>query len=381
MATPRNSSYSGASGETLRGGRSSGGALPAWLSAVAVGEVKTISGTAGAGGAPVQFFCGMAWRPDTKELYIGWAGGHNDSGDNRIVSIDLSAGDPATAGWVVRKAATPVGQLNLKQAYNLDGARNSTHTYTWGNRWIPELGRLMAFGNFAMYNDVDNANNVDGFLPIGSNGGTQDPAATYPSAPLGWYGNAKRGTNGGPGNIYAIWGSAGFTVRYFNPNTLTWTASAPANQQSGVIYYPWAYNSAADYMFGLCHGDGSGGSGVRAVKHDPVANRQDAITFNASAGYSAFIAAGEIYAAMDFNPADGCFYWFGQTNIYKVTPNGSTVWDMAIYTPAIGSLLAPVLISGGPVAVGKFMWAEFGSVKGFLWLQGHTGNIQFLRMV
>lgn len=348
--------------------------VPAWLSAIAVGQVATITGTTGAGSAPVNFFCGMAWRPDTKEVYIAAAGGHGDSGDNRVVSANLSLDSPS---WTIRKAATSVGQINLGQPTNLDGTPNSTHTYTWGNRWVPELGRLMKFGSYATYNTVDTYPNVHGFNPITNE---WDNASTYPSPPAGWYGNAKRGKNGENGNVYAIWGPSGGVVRYYNPNTNTWATETPTNLQSTVIYYPWAYNSNLDYMFGLCHGDGSGGTGVKAIKHDPVANRQDVITFNSSAAYTAFVAAGEPYAAMDFNPEDGKFYWYAGTTIYVITPNETLVWDMATYTPSVGTFDSPAMISGGPVVVGRLIWAEFGTIKGFVHLAKAASNIQFLRM-
>lgn len=381
MASPRNDSYSVASGAGIYGGMIDPSIMPAWLSSASVGQVVTIAGTSGAGGSRVDAFCGFAWRPDTKEIYIGGAGGHSDSGDNRVVSIDLTAGSPS---WVIRKAATNPAQYNLGQPYNLDGTPNATHTYNWGNRWIPEQGRLMKFGSYAMYDTVNGSATVDGFLPVGSSGGAWDAAGTWTSPPAGWYGNAKRGQNGGTGDVYAIWGAADGVVRKWSATTGIWTSTTPTNLQSSVIYFPWAYSTVGDFLFGLCFGDGAsippGGAPFRAVKFDPVANRQDAITFNASAGYTAWQAENgpsAAYAGMEFNPVDGKFYWFAGGNIYTITPNASTVWDIAIYTPSSGS----VSTVGASGLNSRFQWAEFGSVKGIVMMPDKNSNLQFLRLV
>lgn len=375
MATPRADTYSAASGGAIYAGMAAPAATPAWLASIAVGQVGTISGTSGAGGTPVQAFCGFAWRPDTKEIYIGGAGGHSDSGNNSVVSINLLADAPS---WVTRKAATNPAQYNLGQPYNLDGTPNACHTYNWGNRWIPEQGRLMRFGCYAAYDTINGYPNVDGFLPSGSSGGAWDAAGTWAMPPAGWYGNAKRGQNGGTGDVYAIWGASGGVVRKWTATTGAWSTLTPTNLQSTVIYFPWAYSTTGDYLFGLCIGDGAGaGTDVRSIKFDPVANRQDVISFNTSAAFTAWQAAAAGNAAMEFNPVDGKFYWFGGGSIYVITPNAGTTWDMAVYTPSAGAI--STISSAGIHS--RFQWAEFGSIKGFVILATNTANLQFLRMV
>jgi len=113
---------------------------PAWLAGKPLDEWFAIKGTSGAGGAPVDDFCGMAFKESSSEIIIAAAGGHGGSRDNRVVSIDLRADAPT---WVVRHAASPGASKDA--AYNPDGQPASRHTYHCSH-YVAAVDRVMIFG-------------------------------------------------------------------------------------------------------------------------------------------------------------------------------------------------------------------------------------------
>lgn len=395
MATPTAKTYSGPSGGSIGGGLSLG---PAWALAIGIGQIKAIANTSGAGSASVDVFSGGAWKFDSYELWLLACGGHHDSYDNRVVSIDLSADVPGavgTNGWIQRHAPSPFSAVQNDVAYYTDGLPSSRHVYHTA-KYIPQrgtAGRLMLFGSYGAYADMGGNGAfdymvLDGFDPVTNN---WDPAGTwtYASNSLRDYGNAQEGEGG---NVWAIWGNRG--VHRYNAATGAWTDPVVTNQQSPALKYPWAYNGSAGspsarYLFGLCYGDGSGSSlalGVQAIKMDNLSATtatQTLISFNASAALTQFQTEQPSDAGMDYCPVDGCFYFYNGKGsaagrIYKITPNAGTTWDMSIVSPAAGSDTLPASSTGGILS--RFVHITLpGGIKGFLIHPAASSNLYFMR--
>jgi hypothetical protein len=167
-----------------------------------------------------------------------------------------------------------------------------------------------------------------------------------------------------------IWTQAGHR---FNVSTLTW--SKPGS--GSLLRYPAVYDSIRDRIFAMQFNDGEGfgGAGFQARELNPNTGNSATITINSSAAYTQFLADAPAYAGMAFCPLDGKFYFLHPGRMgtfYVVTPNGTTTWDMATFTP---SGTAPV--SSG-VLCKRLLWVD--ALQGFVLQNNATQNLRFLRM-
>jgi hypothetical protein len=161
-------------GATAEGG-AAGYILPAWLAGKPLNEIFEIPGTAGAGGAQVDAYSNIAIQRSTSTVFAGLCGGHSDSSDNRVVSLDLRADSPT---WVLRKAASTVPVENVN--YYPDGTPSSRHVYQHVHV-IEQLNRLMFFGmRFGYGGGTPVSGQVDGFNLTTNE---WDPAGTWASVP------------------------------------------------------------------------------------------------------------------------------------------------------------------------------------------------------
>lgn len=339
-------------------------ATPAWASAVAVGQIKSVGGT-GAGGASVDAFSGWAYRPDTNEIFIAAAGGHNDSFDNRVVSCSLMS---SSLSWTLRKASTGSGSIT-DQEYQADGTPSSRHTYQ-STHWVAAQSRIMLFGVAYPYGPgVTNQDAVDGFNPSTN---TWDAAGTWPNIAAGYYGYSQEGT----GNVWSLPGN-GLAQKF---TASTGTFSSPAiNSVGSAVRFPWAWDGTS--MVGLCWADGQGfGSGVNCIKH--TGTTQTAITFNASAAYTQFQSDAPQYAGMDYCTTDGKFYFYdgrgaSAGRVFKITPNGTSTWDMGTFTAGTGSDTPTATTSAG--INNRWTFVTVGTAKGFLFMPSASAGLYFLR--
>jgi hypothetical protein len=345
-----------------------GPVVPTWASAAAVNQIVTIPGTAGAGGAAVDAFCGWVYRPSAKTIYIAAAGGHNDSFDNRVVALDLRTNSPA---WTLLKASTG-SDLVVNQPYQVDGTPSSRHTYHY-HRWSEQQQRVMLMGCYSPYGPaVPTFMYVDGFSPATN---TWDAEGTWsnPGVLSGLYANAHEAG----GDSWAIWGS---NVRKWTASTATWSTVTITNVGS-AIRFPWAWDSLRNQFYGLAIGDSQGdGADVRSTRM--VGTVQSAITFSAgsAAALAQFQTGDGKYPGMDYDAANDRFIWYqGQGaqagKIFTITPNGTTVWDMAELTTTGATLPATNL--GG--LNNKLTYVDFGAVKGFVLMPNAAAGCYFLR--
>lgn len=349
--------------------------LPAWLSGVAVNEVVAIPGTDGAGGAAVDAFNGWAYRASTREIYIAAAGGHSDSSDNRVVSLNLNADSPA---WGVRAADPPAaldgraseaGDVVEDATHYADGRPSSRHLYHY-LRWSETQNRVMLMGCYAPFGgSVTTRNSVDGFNPDTN---LWDAAGTFDDITAGRYGNAHQATD-----TWALWESS--QSRFWTASTAAWS-NPSVSYSSTWIRFPWAWDSSRSQLFGLAIGDSQGsGTDLRAIRH--AGTTQTDITLNSISGALAQFEsdAGE-YPGMDCDEANDCFLWYdGRSTragrFYKITPNSGTIWDIEIIS--VTGDAVPATPSSGINS--RFSYVDFGGVKGFVFMPSSAAGCYFLR--
>gem|GEM_PF-2537164 len=190
------------------------------------------------------------------------------------------------------------------------------------------------------------------------------PRFTWPDTPaLGHLGVVQDGGKN-------IWTQTGYK---FNLATKTW--SKPGS--GALLRYPACYDSARDKIFALqfADGEGFGTAQVNAVELDPATGNSKNITFNASAALTQYIADAPQYAAMAYCQLDGKFYFLHAGRMgtfYVVTPNSSSVWDIATWTPS-GS--AP---SSSGVLCKRMLYVP--TLKGMVVQSNQTANLSFVRM-
>jgi hypothetical protein len=208
---------------------------------------------------------------------------------------------------------------------------------------------------------------VDGFN-LTTN--TWDPAGTWPDI-----GGGSSQVNGGAfsdidGNAWTTNGQ-----RKLNVATKTW--STPLTQTSVGVRYPWVRCDARNMVFGLCHGGGwGGGSGIgdiNAVRQ--VGNVQTQITFNPSAALTQFAADQPAEAGMAYDEVNDNFMFMAGNpagRSYIITPNDTTVWDMAIHVPAAGSAAFTPATAGIQARI-QYMYS------GFVVLSNNGEKMKFIR--
>lgn len=335
---------------------------PAWMSGKALNEWFEIPGTAGAGGAAIDAFSGMAVNELYSELLIACAGGHLDSSDNRVVSLNLMADAPA---WVTRMAASAAPAQNV--AYYADGKPSSRHTNS-SLHFVPQVNRLMMFGARSVYGAAWDFAKVDGFN-LDTN--TWDAAGTWPDMP-GGYGAAQ---------IRATGDVIGTGLTRWSPTTQKWTSLATSSN-GDQVRWPMAYDARRHQMFCLQYGDGQGyGNAALQASVVTVADGvQKTVKFNASSGLDLFLAEKPSYAGMDYDTVNDCFLFYsGQEaaagRVYMVKPNNTTVWDISVLTLGSGSVKVAANPGGG--VHNRFRYIP--ALRGFVLLARGSANLYFLR--
>jgi hypothetical protein len=198
-------------------GRGRAESLPAWRAGLALNQWTAISGTTGAGGAPVDEFGCFTLRPDTSELFIALAGGHGYS-DNRVVGLRLTDNAPA---WALRSpGGDPSSSVTFDGAYNPDGKPASRHTYKHIH-WSAARNRIVALGARYIYGDgPPQSPTVDGFNPDTN---LWDAAGTFSNAPAGWYGEVLDASGDGWSFLSPALGARKWTAGCVAPGA--WTRS------------------------------------------------------------------------------------------------------------------------------------------------------------
>ena len=337
--------------------------LPTWLADKPLNTWFEIPGTAGAGGAVVDAYSGIAINERNSEIIIAAAGGHTDSSDNRVVSISLAADTPS---WTLRREASKVVAQNV--AYYADGQPTSRHIYSSAH-FVPQLNRVMLFGARAAYGAAYDFAKLDAFN-LDTN--TWDKAGTWPDILPGYYGAAQiRAT----GEILSV------ALKKWSPVDRTWT-DLVSNPSGDPVRWPMVFDPRRSQVFSLQWGDGQGYDPQRLVAYRmPMgSNQQVAVTFNPSTALTKWLAEKPIYAGMDYDADnDRILFYSGQGaaagQVYVIQPNDGNTWDMSLLSPAAGSVKIAATSEGGLHNRLRYIPA----LRGFVLLARGTANLYFLR--
>jgi hypothetical protein len=328
---------------------------PAWRSGLAVHQAVELASTNIRAGSGTRLsYSGLANR-DTL-LVLAACGGHNDSSDNGVDSLDLSADAPA---WTNRIA--PSASVQTSVNYYADGKPSSHHTYTH-HIWSPVRDRLVLHyhrspwgSSGALDPTVSNSLNLDTWAWDAAGTVTESGSCVVQDA---------------DGYCYAKNGD--FSVSEYDPiaNTKTDLANFAGEVSHGQI----AYDSSRGTFFACAWGDGQGGgTGRRLWRYAARFASQTAITFNSSAGATALDADTVVDCNLFYvAAADLFFYWTGAT-LYKITPNSGTTWDVEIVTTTGATLPTPSHAHARACYV--------TSLGGMAYLPSGTSNLFFVRLV
>jgi hypothetical protein len=361
MATPRSSTYAVPSGGSVLQGIAA--AYPAWRAGMAIGEVKAIPGTAFTLGDEdrINAWGAFVLIDGTATLVSPANGGHHDTYENAVDTIDLSADAPA---WVNRIPSSSFASVTNNSSYNADGKPGTRHGYGYAH-YISQRNRVMLFGQRSQWPDGGDGYTIDG-IDVSGDTWTWDPAGTYPNITPGHFGLVRDPVSG---NVWLSvghrWNQAANTVT--NPGTFT-----------GFNYFPACYDSSRLQCFGIMVGDGQGNGETFSCKRwDASTGSQTTLTINASAAYTQFLADSPEYMGLDYDAANDRYLAYDGRGglagrIYVITPNLGAAYDM--------SLLSTTGVTPAASAIGGInsRWKYIPSLGGFAFMPTAASGMYFL---
>jgi hypothetical protein len=336
---------------------------PAWLAGKRVGEWVEIPGTAGAGGSAVDAFCGMGLDDRTSEIVIAAAGGHNDSADNRVVSLRLTDDSPQ---WLLRRAASTITPRDV--SHYPDGLPVSRHLYQ-SIHVVPELNRVFLFGSRGSWSNAFDFPNVDAFNLLTNQWDARD---TWRSIPAGHYGAVRVRTTG---EVFMT------TLQRWDPASQTFSPRFPTRLPDPVRW-PIAHDSRRDQLFAMQWADGQGFGDARLfTSRFPMSgSAQIAVTLRGADALAQLAAERPSYSALDYDPDNDRFLFYDGRNaaagrVYAVAPNDTNTWDIEVLTLAAGTALPPSV----PVAGVHSRFRYVPALRGFVLLANAQANLWFLK--
>lgn len=341
--------------------------LPAasWQASAVVNEWMQIPGTAGYGGGGLRAYSGVAVAGS--ELFSCAAGGHLDSSDNRVASIDLSADAPA---WQTRIAASSSVQANVP--WYTDGKPTSRHTYS-STHYVSSLGKVFLLGVKAAYGgSASDFPDVAAFDPATD---TWSAAGDYPDVTASPY-------------FFLCLDPSGNAWTVANESVWKWTASTQTsallkNFLSGEMARVAAWDKTHDQLVTIGHGNGWGtGTTLNAYKISSDGQTRTALTLTGT-DLTQFNTDACPYPALDWDDTNACFYYYGcpagaPGRVYKITPNSGASWAIEIVALGSGTSNPQALPAGNGGVNNRFRYVA--SLGGFAYVDTATGaNISFLR--
>jgi hypothetical protein len=332
--------------------------LPAWYSdaAPAVNEIVTIPGTASSGFKLP--FSGIAYRPDTGELFRLASGGHADSSNNGVNRICIFDDAPA---WAQRRAAygSPIQMV----AYYAAGEPSSRHTY-WQHQWIAQRSRFMTFGARFVYGAAATSFfKNDGYNPATD---VWDAAGTWGDPSVAFMACQDPAT----GDCYGTDENSIYKWTQATDSYSQWRRLDSLGLSAGQ---PMVWDPVRSHIFALSMGNGQGGSGVRAVRATAAAAAAITLTGLAAATFAADTSMA--YSAMEYDIENDCYLFlsgYPNMTIYKIVPNNTTSWPISIVTTTGDALTATA--ADGVCSRWKYVHNLNGSdVSGFIYVPGTDG--------
>ena len=369
------------------------GTEPAWLTAAApaVLEAVPVPGTVWPYGTGIIDAWGVLVQVDgTGLLYSSANGGHSDSADNGVYSVDVEQHAPA---WSQRIAATPPGSLIANAAYMADGKPVSRHGYQHGF-YIAQRQRVMLFGARGRWSDgndryavdahsIGPAHVWDGVVP----GAPGVSGSGYPDVRPGFFGIAHDPLTGN------VW-TAGGDLWVQATNTFI---DPPG--YSGTLRWGWQFDSLRGRFAGFQTNDGQGfgsdpfrgqimdrSTGVAtpitwATDSETTAAIAEINAANAGVGNPAAISN---YCCSCYDSGNDCFWlYFGHTSsgspltrrFYRITPRtGATGWTLQRVT-ATGVL--PGTPASGSGINGRLRYVA--SLGGLVLMPTEASGLYFVR--
>lgn len=393
MATATPVAYAAASGQRVLGGRFPAPVRPAWYTAAApaIGQAVSIPGTAYTIGDVdgIDAWGCLVHVENSGLLYSSANGGHSDSADNAVVSIDVMDNSPA---WTLRIAPTALGDLIPNAAYMADGKPVSRHGYQHAF-YISQRQRVMLFGARARWSDGNDRYAVDGHNISGTHqwdgvvpGNPGASGSGYPDIRPGYFGIAHDPLTGN------VW-TAGGDLWVQATNTFT---DPPG--YSGLLRWGWQFDTLRSRFTGfqVNNGEGAGTDPFIGQVMDRTTGAATTITWAADAETVAAIAeinaaapgvalGAEIpnYAASVYDSINDRFwlYFSARTDptlarrFYRITPqSGPTSWSMERVT-VTGSI--PVTPNSGSGINGRIRYIP--ALGGFIVMPTAASGIYFVR--
>jgi hypothetical protein len=352
---------------------------PLWMAGKSLNEWIEIPNTAGAGGAAIDAFSGLALREATSELVIGAAGGHGDGTDNRVVSLVLEADQPK---WILRIAGSLFPEYDV--SHYKDGTPSARHTYQH-NYYVESLHRLFLVGaRFTAGGLTRQYPDLDAFS-FETN--QWDPPGTWAPLPPGSaYGAVKVP---GSDDIFTSslhkWSAAEATSMYKmgkSSSASVWSTPITVRTDT-AIRWPLAYDKSRNQLFNLQMGDGQGYDlpTVYASRIDLATNVQTKVSIKPSPAYDTFQAEKPAYAAMDYDPENDRFLFYSGLDtaagrVYVIKPStASNEWEMSLLQTTATSVKPPATTPAGLNSNFKYV----PRLKGFVLLPRGSSNLFFLK--
>jgi len=342
--------------------------LPAWVTALSIGQWFPIPNTAMSSVAPAPTPAGntgpqskvLAWTSfvvdaRTSKVYSLANGGHNDYSGNEVDVLDLEVDQPA---WSQLVAPTPNAQLTNCQLYYADDRPAARHTY-YGVTLNEFNDRFMLFGGA---NWCVNGGFFTGISSFNITAKTWSPSTTHGTLPSAFAGVPAYSLDPSTGDVYAFhefhygrWSRSTNTFSTLNPG-----GSGPEGLEA---------MSAMDIARGRILIAG-GLHGNDRHLYTLSSNAFTAVTFG---GASATVVPSAAQGGMAYVAAIDRFLFRldgAGGDVYQIHPSTFEVTAFA----TTGGAAIP-LTQNGPY--NKFLYVP--RLNGFVYVPGYSGNAWFLR--
>ena len=333
---------------------------PDWLTA-AINEWAQISGTT----PPTELgdYSGVGWRDygATMECFAALSGGHNgNNSTNRAMALDLTANAPAWAQ--VKASGSFSGYDGEVSGYLVDGSPGPRHLYT-GIIWWQERGAYLMGGNAWANSGNGNWLTNDGYI---RDSNTWEAAGTYASRQNALDGNTFFSIRDpATGTIYLTGDSSAAGGKKITTSALTTLASWYSTGGAATSIGGGAFDTSRNVVFQLFSGSYrvTGDTSTIALTIS-TGGTKTAISFNSSAAWTQWQAnvAKFLSPWLVYDAGRDCYYWYNGNagnvtgeagTIYKITPNGTSTWDMSLISPGG---VSPVAHSTG--TLNRFYYAS-----------------------
>jgi hypothetical protein len=313
-------------------------------------------------------FSGM-WHANGK---IGTAadGGHTDSTDNGVYSLDLTQNSPAWSVLHAPSSPQPNPVDSSGPFYGSDGSPVSAHTY-WMEEYVPSQNRVFR-------------THVS-FPGIGGGAASQPYVDAFSLATNTWDAHETW-----PDNTYAstscmdaygiLWGNSTVTNHLYKFDaTLGSSAWVDVGAATDMTGSPLCDDPVRNRLIVFCYGDGQGtGTTTRFYTLSKVDATQIAQTVNSSAAYTTWQGYAAAYQSVIYDKWNDRFIVFDGNNpstIFVLTPPATgTAWDMTTLT--ITGAALPTAVGAG--SYNRFRISE--DLGGIVYFPAGDQSVYFIRL-